>query len=982
MTDQIASRPISNPVQVREQNSSSDKSGQPKLLLPAEDLLRAISGLQSVFIQENDAEKAFRFLLDKLVKLSGSQFGLICQVYSEPEEHHIAVTAYSSCLKKDHIRQIYGSDNALEYSNSCHDPFLNRVIHDGKAIVQNNLRGVGHKAVPIDSMTCMPLKVGDKLIGAISLGNRPEGYPENLPENLQPLLNHVSNIVEAYRQRERRLWLEQKRLSDNRMLRGILDNALEAILAIDSDGRVILFNPAAENMFGWKQQEILGKNALTKLFPNYHRSPSERRRAIKSGDSKYVASRYTSKGKHRDGNVFDIEIAASEVMLDGKSMYIAFMRDRTRHLAGIKALEAAKEAAEAANQAKSRFVATVSHEIRTPLSAITGGLNLLKKAELNEDEQKYLRVTKDSALILTELIDDLLDFAKIEDGQKELTEENGYPAQLLDSIISMVAQRSDSAGAELASFVDPNTPYQAYFDVGRVRQILINLIVNAVKFSRGGHVQAEVIKLSGNRLRFEIQDDGIGIPMADISRVFKAFERIESGEKSNKNGTGLGLAISKRLVEQIGGEIGCDSSIGKGSTFWFTLPYQTVKNSPKRPGATGEFSQLKVGVFENSKAWLKTCLVRQLSAWSINTTEIKTGQNLTTDKYDLLFVEAESLIDAKLTQSLQSYVAKGGKIVTVGGGTGEVAIALATEQPKWVISEPVLQEELWNSLKLTIEDRPEGPSSHHQYPDNQDEPTFTRGQRILLAEDSAANRMVNSAILKRMGFIVDAVANGLEAAYAVQSLPYDLVLMDVDMPTMNGIAATRKIRESGGAHANVIIIGISAHAKKTVGKECLEAGMNEYLMKPVHRPEMLEVFSRYLHTNHTAQSDLPLSPAAKTVKFLDLAAIDQLARDAGSEALAPMFRTFIDEMADRIKKMRAAVEGADTALIGSESHALKSSAATFGFQEVATLAAQINSAIHDGELTTVAASFQMLETAAKSSVEAIRNEWHRLIPQD
>jgi len=982
MTDQIVSLPIRSPLQVERHNNSRGEFDQPKLRLPAEDVLRAISALQSGFIQEDNPEKAFGFLLDKLVKLSGSKFGVISQIYSTRRKRYVAVTAFSSCLNKDHIEQIYGCENGLGCSTHCCDPFLNRMMHEDKAVIENNLRGVGNKAVPIDTMACLPLKIGDTLIGAISLANRPEGYPENLQAELQPLLNHVSNIVEAYRQRERRLWLEQTRSADNRMLRGILENALEAMLAIDSNGRVILFNPAAENMFGWKQQEILGKEALAKLFPNFSGTPNTKRKAIASRNREYVAWRYKSQGKHRNGNIFDVEIAASEVILDGKSIYMAFIRDRTHHLAGIRALEAAKEAAEAASEAKSRFVATVSHEIRTPLSAITGGLGLLQEAALNEDEQKYLRVTKDSALMLTELIDDLLDFAKIEDGQKKLAKEEGHPAQLLDSVISMVAQRNDSAATQLASFVDPSTPYQAHFDCGRVRQILINLIGNAVKFSHRGHVLTRIIKLSGNQLRFEIQDNGIGIPADDIPRVFEVFEQVENGHHSNMSGTGLGLAISKSLAEQMGGEIGCDSTAGEGSTFWFTLPYQPVEDTPPMPGAAGEFSELKIGVFGADKAWLQACLVRQLSAWSIDTTAIKTGQNLTTDKYDLLFVEADRLIDAKLRQSLQAYTASGGKIVTVGAGTGEVAIALATERPNWIISEAILQEELWNVLRLTLKDHPENIAPQHQHPDHKDETIFTPGQRILLAEDSVANRMVHSAFLKRIGFIVDAVADGQEAVNAIQSLPYDLVLMDVDMPIMDGITATRKIRDSGGLHANVTIIGVSAHAPETVGKECLAVGMDEYLMKPIDWSVMHRVFSRYLQTNHTAESNLPQGPAAKTIEFLDRAAIDQLAQNAGSEALGPMFRIFIDEMAERINKISTAVEEGDAAVIGSESHALKSSAAIFGFHQVATLAAQINDANRDNELPTVAASFQMLEAAAESSIKAIRNEWQRLMTLD
>jgi len=209
-----------------------------------------------------------------------------------------------------------------------------------------------------------------------------------------------------------------------------------------------------------------------------------------------------------------------------------------------------------------------------------------------------------------------------------------------------------------------------------------------------------------------------------------------------------------------------------------------------------------------------------------------------------------------------------------------------------------------------------------------------------------------------------------------------LVLMDVDMPRMNGITATRKIRESGGRHANVTIIGMSAHAPETVGKECLAAGMDEYLMKPIDRSVMYKAFSRHLRTNDTAEPNLPQGPAAKPIELLDRTAIDQLARDAGSEALPSMFRTFIDEMTERVKKMSAALEGRDFELLGSQSHALKSSAATFGFPQVATLATLINDANHDGKLATVIDAFQTLEVTVESSIKDFRNEWQRLAPLD
>ncbi|OYT89569.1 MAG: hybrid sensor histidine kinase/response regulator [Burkholderiales bacterium PBB6] len=787
------------------------------------------------------------------------------------------------------------------------------------------------------------------------------------------LLSEMDHLVRAFNQMADDLSTTVKaRLDSEQRLRELVANAPDAILTLTADSRIDSFNHAAEQLFGYTEAEIIGQT-LTVLLPEGVADDHQRwlTRFAQGGDvqlaRRMAAGRHVH-GRHRDGHAVAVEISISRNNSGEQPRFTAVARDvRARleldaelarhrhHLEELVAertdeLARARDQAEAATRSKSEFLANMSHEIRTPMNAIIGLAHLARR-EASPQQLSQLDKLGGAARHLLAILNDILDFSKIEAGKLTLSSRDFDVDDLLDQACQMVCDRAVAKDIEVVQRIDPTLPAFLRGDDLRLGQVLVNLIGNAVKFTDQGHVRVNLSRLSGPQgeplVRFEVRDTGIGMDEAQQLRIFQAFEQADTSTTRRFGGTGLGLTISRRLVGLMGGTLRVDSRVGQGSRFWFDLPLVPAQVAVAGRRAMTRFEGTRALVVDDL-ADAREAFGEMLEMLGLRVTVTDSGSQALQwlaraeaegDAFEVCVLDwrmpvMDGLATARQIRRMSLAVQPAFLMISAMGGqvppeeVGEIGFAGVLAKP---VSPSQLHDALMRALRRSVADQPVVVPSWTPDP----------RARVLLVEDNPLNREVSAELLEALGLVPDLAGDGVEAVELARHSHYDLILMDVQMPTMDGLEATRQVRKLPG-HAHTPIVAMTANAFQDDRDRCREAGMDDFIAKPVDPMDLEAALRRWLGSDVAVPAAgagrEAVPPARLNFRIPGLDLTRALAAMRGNEALLKrLLQVFVDHHASDDQHLLQAAEAGRLDQVGHLLHGLKGALSTLGAQDLVTL---------------------------------------------
>ena len=682
----------------------------------------------------------------------------------------------------------------------------------------------------VASMMIVPLVAKGEVFGTIGLDAL---SPRRFTEDEISLVEHVATQAGQVIQRK---WAEAEIARQKQYFETLVNNSPIAIVTLGEDHLVASCNPAFERLFGYTEEELRGKNLDDYLAPE---EGFEEAKVYTGQVLEGEVVHGIAKRRRKDSALVDVELFGAPVIVEGKQIgALAIYHDITELLQ-------AQRRAEAAAKAKSEFLANMSHEIRTPLNAVIGMAGLLLDTPLNPEQRDFAETIRTSGDALLAIINDILDFSKIEAGKMTLEQQPFYLTACIESALDLLASKAADKGIELAYIIHEPTPHKLIGDVTRLRQVLVNLLGNAVKFTEKGEVVVSVSTelRHGNlyTLHFAVRDTGIGIPKERMDRLFKVFSQVDSSTTRRFGGTGLGLSISRSLVQMMGGEIWVESEVGKGSTFHFTIQAESapVTSHFQPQGAQPGLAGRRVLIVDDNET-NRLILRRQTENWGMNPVTVASGEEAltlleSTEEFDLAILDmqmpgmdgmelAERIRQTKGRENLPLVM-----LTSLGFRPDESRRGLFAA----FLNKPIKPAQLFETLSFVLTERvaaipkkPTAPEIDHLLGER-------HPLRILLAEDNVVNQKVAVSLLKRMGYRPDVAANGLEVLQALERQRYDVVLLDMQMPEMDGEEAARRIQELYPPERRPRLIAMTANALEGDRERYLGLGLDDYVSKPI-----------------------------------------------------------------------------------------------------------------------------------------------------
>jgi PAS domain S-box-containing protein len=739
----------------------------------------------------------------------------------------------------------------------------------------------------------------------------------------------------------------------------LLEISPTAIVTVGLDDKVTSWNPAAEKLFGYTRDEAVGRD-VDDLIAASADLRAEAREVNRQGSQQEY--QLITRRTRKDGSLVDVQLLVAPVLVEGELV------GRYGIYHDVGELQRARQAAEEATEAKSTFLATMSHEIRTPMNAVIGMTGLLLDTDLTPEQRGFAEVIRTSGDALLGIINDILDLSKIEAEKLDLERRPFVLRDSVEAALDLVAASAAAKGIDLAFLLDPKAPVALVGDRTRLGQILVNLLTNAVKFTDEGEV---VLSVESERvaegdgwgaetyeLHFAVRDTGIGVPKERVDRLFQSFSQVDASTTRRYGGTGLGLAISKRLSEMMGGTMWVESEAGKGSIFHFTVKAEAAAalESVDPPREHVQLGGKRLLVVDDNTA-NREVVKRQASSWGMvprdtgSPTEalewIRRGDPFDAAILDMQMPEMDGLALArKIRRYRHGRVLPLVMLTSLGRRTEDVDAGVDFAA---YLTKPIKASQLYEALmsvfgEISEEMRPVGASVGRGAPSAERVPL-----QILLADDNAVNQQVALALLRKMGYRADVVSNGAEVLEALARHGYDVVLMDVEMPVMDGLEASRRINREWPAAQRPRIIAMTANAMQGDRETCLAAGMDDYLSKPIRREELAAALTRF-ESRAVPEDDSPMADEVDDPEPVDLAEIEATVGDP--IFVRQLISTFLDDAPGLVATLRSSLEQCNLEQLRRAAHTLKSNGRTFGATALASLSEELELCARTGTVAS------------------------------